>query len=183
MIKRRSDIAHPSSGYGSGFFEWIHIFFMAVVIAGILNCCIFQIIVIEQHSMDPTLAEGEKVYLSKCAYWLSEPKSGDIIVFYDENSSSNYVKRVIGLPGDEIRIENGSVYRNGTLLVEPYIKEVTSGDFSITVPDGKYFCMGDNRNVSIDSRDERIGCIAKSAIIGKVIFSVSPLHGIAKYTH
>ena len=93
------------------------------------------------------------------------------------------MKRVIGLPGDEIRIENGSVYRNGTLLVEPYIKEVTSGDFSITVPDGKYFCMGDNRNVSIDSRDERIGCIAKSAIIGKVIFSVSPLHGIAKYTH
>ena len=174
MIKRRSDIAHPSSGYGSGFFEWIHIFFMAVVIAGILNCCIFQIIVIEQHSMDPTLADGEKVYLSKCAYWLSEPKSGDIIVFYDENSSSNYVKRVIGLPGDEIRIENGSVYRNGTLLVEPYIKEVTSGDFSITVPDGKYFCMGDNRNHSHDSRFWNNTFVSEDKILGEAKFKYYP---------
>ena len=183
MVKRCTDVAHPSSGYGSGFFEWVHIFFMAVVVAGVLNCCIFQVIIIEQHSMEPTLTEGEKVYLSKCAYWFSSPKSGDIIVFFEEKSQSNFVKRVIGVPGDEILIENGAVFRNGIQLDEPYIKEITAGNFGITVPDGAYFCMGDNRNVSVDSRDESIGCIQELQIVGKVIFSLSPLQSIKQYTH
>ena len=76
--------------------------------------------------------------------------------------------------------ENGEIV-GSTEFIEKYCKAVGSGNY--TVSENCYFCMGDNRNVSIDSRDERIGCIAKSAIIGKVIFSVSPLHGIAKYTH
>ena len=183
MVKRCTEVAHPSSGYGSGFFEWIHIFFLAVVVAGMLNSCIFQIIVIEQHSMENTLTENSKVFLSKCSYWVSEPESGDIIVFHDEKNQSNYVKRVIGLPGDEILIKDGNVYRNGTLLKEPYIKETTQGEFSIVVPERTFFCMGDNRNVSIDSRDERIGCVSKSQILGKVIFSISPLKKIEQYTH
>lgn len=183
MIKRCTEVAHPSSGYGSSFFEWIRIFFVAVVIAGVLNGLIFQVILIEQHSMEPTLTDGMKIYLSKSAYWFSEPKSGDIVVFFDEKSQNNYVKRIIGLPGDEILIENGKVYRNGTELFEPYINEITLGTFKITVPEGQYFCMGDNRNVSMDSRDERIGCVSRSQIIGKVLFSISPWKKIERYVH
>ena len=183
MLKRRTEIAHPASGYGSGFFEWIHILFMAVAVAGIINCCIFRIIIIEQHSMEPTLNEGERVYLSRCAYLFSAPESGDIVVFYEKNSKSNFVKRIIGLPGDTITIKDGSVYRNDILLDEPYIKEATSGEFRITVPENTYFCMGDNRNMSMDSRDERIGCIERSEITGKVMFVISPPHSIKQYTH
>lgn len=174
MLKRQNEIAHPSSGYGSGFFELVHILFLAVAVAGILNYCVFGIIKIEQYSMEPTLNNAERVYLSKCAYWLSEPKRGDIIVFFDEGTKTNLVKRVIGLPGERIEIKDGNVYCNGERLDEPYIKEKTSGNYEVVVPDGMYFCMGDNRNKSIDSRDERIGCIPRSDIIGKAIFVISP---------
>lgn len=178
MLKRQNEIAHPSSGYGSGFFEWIHILFLAVAVAGLLNCCVFGIIKVEQYSMEPTLNNGERVYLSKCAYWFSQPSRGDIIVFFDEATEVNLIKRIIGLPGDRIEIKNGNVYCNGVLLDEPYLQEQTSGDYETVVPNGKYFCMGDNRNKSMDSRDERIGCISRSDIMGKAVFVISPLRSI-----
>lgn len=138
-MKRYDDVVHPSSGYGCGIFEWIHILFVAIVFAGILNGAVFQVVTVEQYSMEPTLYEGNRVYMSKCSYWFSSPEFGDIIIFYNESSNSNYVKRIIGEPGDEILIDGYNVYRNGILLDEPYINEPTNGYFSIVVPEGKYF--------------------------------------------
>lgn len=182
-IKRNTELCHPSGGYGSGFFEWLRVFFVAVVIAGVINTALFQIVLVEQISMHPTLESGTRVYVSRCAYWFDDVQCGDIVVFFNPADEYNYVKRVIGLPGDEIIISDGIVYRNGNPLTEPYIAEITDGEYSIRVPDGEYFCLGDNRNLSTDSRDEYVGCITDSQIVGKVIFKVFPWERIEEYKH
>ncbi len=174
MHRRNTELSHPHGGYGSGFFDWIHILFVAVVLVGFVSTFAFQIMLVQQSSMLPTVEHGSRLFVSRTAYLIDEPECGDVIVFYSRHTRQNYVKRIIGKPGDTVVIEDGKVSRNGSVLHEPYIKESTDGSFSITVPEGMYFCMGDNRNVSIDSRDETIGCVARGDIEGKVIFSVYP---------
>lgn len=174
MRKRNSELSHPAGSYGSGFFEWLHIFFVAVVIVGLVYTSLFRIIRVEQDSMLPTIQNNTRVFVSKLSYLTEKPNYGDIVVFYNEKDGNNYIKRVIGMSGDEIIIKDGNVYRNGSILYEPYIAESTVGEYSITVPEDTYFCMGDNRNLSIDSRDEAVGCITREQIMGKVICSLFP---------
>lgn len=159
---------------------------IAVAVALLLNIFVFTLIQVNKTSMYPTLNDGDVVFLNKTAYWFSKPKSGDIIVFKRAESDGtkiNYVKRVIGLPGDTIEIKNGNVYRNGVKLNEPYLIVITEDELSVTVPENKYFVMGDNRNVSLDSKSETIGFIDISEIMGKVVFKTRPLEGIDKYVH
>lgn len=173
---------HAKKSIAGNVFDWIHIFFVAIIIAGVLNSFVFQLIRIEQTSMVPTFFSGEKVLLSKAALWFDEPKSGDIVVFYDITSNQNLIKRVIGVPGDTIEIKDHAVYRNGTKLNEPYLRETMNGSMSeIVIPSGKYFCLGDNRNVSIDSRS--IGPIAIDKILGKVIFRFEGFTSVSSYDH
>lgn len=174
MRKRNSELSHPYGSYGSGFFEWLHIFFVAVVIVGLVHTCVFQLIRVDGISMMPTMSDDTYVVVSRLSYLFGEPEFGDIIVFYNENDEYNYVKRVIGIPGDEIIIKDGDVYRNGNLLKEPYIADYTDGEYRENVSVGTYFCMGDNRNLSIDSRNDGVGCIEEKQIIGKVVCSVFP---------
>ena len=157
----------------------------ALVLALILNTFVFQLIQVSKTSMVPTLQDGEVVFLNKTAYWFGDPKSGDIIVFSRKESGKtvNYVKRVIGVPGDVIEIKGGKVYRNGHVLVEPYLAVTTYGDIYCEVPKGKYFVMGDNRNVSLDSKDDEFGLMLDSESVGKVSFKVKPFGKIEKYVH
>lgn len=177
-MRRYDGIVHPKSGYGCEFFEWIHILFVAVVLAGLINGTVLHVVVVHQFSMEPTFYEGNRVCLCKCAYWFSKPKYGDVVIFCKDNN--DYIKRVIGEPGDTIIIEDYKVYRNGIVIDEDYIKEPTKGYFNIVVPDGMYFCMGDNRNVSIDSRDESVGCISFDSIKGKVVWKAVPFGDITR---
>lgn len=130
-------------------------------------------------SMAPTLAEGDIVVSVK------SPKisRGDIVAFYFNNKL--LVKRVIAMPGDTVDIdENGSVYLNGSLLDEPYVAEKSLGECNITlpytVPDERYFAMGDHRLNSLDSRNSSIGCVSKDQIVGKLVFSVWPFSNFGK---
>jgi signal peptidase I len=107
---------------------------------------------IEGHSMMPTLQEGEYVIINKLAYYFDEPERGDIIVLHFPNDRSrDFIKRVIGLPGDEIEIGSREVRVNGVLLQEPYINAPPEYSGQWVVPEGKYFVLGDNRNNSSDS--------------------------------
>ncbi len=172
--------------FHSSFFEIIRTIFGAIVLAGLLNCFVFQIVSICQTSMYPTFNDGNRVFLCKCAYWFSEPESGDIVVFKTPARPDDLIKRVIGLPGDTIEISNGVLKRNGIALDEPYINGGsgnTKGSFYCVVPEGQYFCIGDNRNVSTDSRSPQIGCVPASDIKGKVLFCISPLSLIKNYNH
>jgi len=107
---------------------------------------------IEGHSMMPTLQEGEYVIINKLAYYFDEPERGDIIVLHFPNDRSrDFIKRVIGLPGDEIEVGSREVRVNGVLLQEPYINAPPEYSGQWVVPEGKYFVLGDNRNNSSDS--------------------------------
>ena len=125
-------------------------------------------------SMAPTLQNGAILISVKT----KDFSSGDIIAFYHGNKL--LIKRYIAGPSDYVNVdEDGSVSVNGTLLDEPYLAEKAYGEadieFPYQVPDQRYFVMGDNRSVSIDSRSSIVGCIAGDQIVGKVVFRVWPL--------
>jgi signal peptidase I len=142
----------------------------------------FSPTIVREHSMENTLKENEILYVGQKAYWFGDPKRSDIVVFKstltDESGEEKVlVKRIIGLPGDRIAIGGGTVYRNGQALSEPYVKGgVTRGDLSeLIVPEDSYFVLGDNRDVSNDSRNAEIGFISKEQLRGKVLLRIFPL--------
>jgi signal peptidase I len=142
----------------------------------------FSPTVVREHSMENTLNENEMLYIAKKAYWFGPPQHGDIVVFHttltdQSGTEKNLVKRIIGLPGDRISISGGMVIRNDEVLDEPYLKaEGVSGTMSeVTVPADSYFVLGDNREVSNDSRNAALGFVGKDQLRGKVIFRIFPL--------
>jgi signal peptidase I len=133
--------------------------------------------------MEPTLYENNYIFLSKQQYTFADMKHGQIVVFRSNIETENgvdklLIKRVIALAGDTLSISEGSVYLNGKQIDEPYIAEpFTSGyieDF--TIPDGMIFVMGDNRQHSLDSRNDSVGLISTDKVIGMAIFRVFPFN-------
>ncbi len=122
---------------------------------------------IEGSSMEPNLHNGEYVLIDKVSYLLHSPERGDVVVFTPPtNENKDYIKRVIGLPGDTVEIKGGKVYVNGILLDEPYIQQAINRDQPASmVKEGHYFVMGDNRNNSEDSR--AFGPITAQSIVGR----------------
>lgn len=183
--------------------EWGSLIFIVLAILAI-RLFVFEPVTVKGHSMDPTLADGQKLIVSK----VYEPERFDIITTVEPNDSSKVaVKRLIGLPGDTIEYKNNQLYINGKTYNEPYLKdfkakfakdrlqeeyrysasyqqkaEVVSNftpDFSVKVPTGKYFVMGDNRLVSMDSRD--FGFITKKLMRGEVVLRYFPFDEISTF--
>lgn len=128
---------------------------------------------VESVSMVPTLHPGDFVVVNKLAYKLGEPQQGDIVVFrLSNNPAQRYIKRLIGLPGDTVRVAGGDVYINGHLLSEPYLPVRTNRGGTWEVPPGSIFVMGDNRNNSSDSRS--FGPVSLEQVIGKAVFIYWP---------
>lgn len=126
-------------------------------------------------SMSPTLKNGQIVVSIKG----SEYKRGDLVAFYYGNKL--LIKRVIAVPGDWITIEeNGDVYVNGELLDEPYVNDKALGEcdqtFPLQISDERWFLMGDNRSVSVDSRSTMVGCVSSEQIVGKIVLRIWPLN-------
>ena len=145
---------------------------MAVLVATIW----MPVLQIYGSSMTPTLSEGDIVVCLKT----SDIKRGDLVAFYLGNKL--LVKRCIALPGQTVDIDaDGNVTLDGELLDEPYVTEKSLGDCNIAlpyqVPDNRYFCMGDHRKTSVDSRNTAVGCVTEEQIVGKIVFRVWPLSG------
>ncbi len=143
--------------------------------------------VVQQHSMEPNFNTNDYVFVSKQAFKLlgGKPKLGDVIVFRSQLKTEDgkrklLIKRVIGVPGDVITIENGKVYLNYELLDDSYTKnQYTNGNIKdFVVPEKSLFCMGDNRLVSQDSRSPELGVVPYESVIGKVVFRLFPLKDI-----
>jgi signal peptidase I len=143
----------------------------------------FRPTVVRQSSMLPNFEDGDYLIVSRQAYKLfgGDPDRGDVIVFdshrKSEDGSEKYlIKRVIGLPGETITITGGTVYINGEALDQSYTMDgTTSGEIiDYVIPEDTYFCCGDNRLNSLDSRSEEIGVVSRDSIFGKVVFRLYP---------
>jgi len=155
-----------------------------IIIAGIIALLIMGFVkptIVKESSMQPTLYANNYIFLSKQTYRFSEPQRGDIVVFHTDLTASDgseklLIKRIIGLPGDVVTIAEGDVFINDMLLYEPYVNgDITAGYINqFKIPEGDVFVMGDNRGVSIDSRDSRVGCVPIDTIVGKAVFRLYP---------
>ncbi len=180
-------------------FEWCLVIVAAIIISMLIKAFGFSTYKVNMVSMESTLSEGHNVIVYKTGYFFSQPKHGDIIVFMHEEGQFqgvfkylpirnpgevDYIKRVIGLPGDQIDIREGYVYRKAAgdtefkKLDETYVKTqgVTDShgmELPFTIPEDKIFVMGDNREQSLDSR--QIGPIDRDAVIGKAVVRIWPL--------
>lgn len=142
-------------------------------------------------SMETTLSDGDNFFVDKISYRFKEPQRFDIIVFpFQHAEDTNYVKRIIGLPGETVQIDfNGTIYINGEVLEESYGREIISRDNvgiaanPITLGEDEYFVMGDNRNYSTDSRTEIVGNIHRDDIIGRAWLQIWPLKQLGFLKH
>lgn len=156
----------------SELWEWIKALIIAILLAAIIRYFFFSPIVVEGTSMMPTLQNQDRMIVNKINYNIGDPKRFDIVVFH-ATKEKNYIKRVIGLPGDRIEYKEDTLYINGEPYNEPYLQQYKNEliDGPLTdpfivdeVPEGELFVMGDNRRYSKDSR--HIGTISIGEMIG-----------------
>ncbi len=153
----------------------------AFLLGALVSVCLFQSVTMQESSMEPTLAVGEKFFVNRLSYRISEPKRGDIVVYKTSASddAALHIHRIIGLPGETVQIVGGRVLINGGNLKEtgdyPSISNAGLAASPLTLESGEYFVLGDNRNNSEDSRYGDIGVINSKYIVGKLWFRMSPV--------
>jgi signal peptidase I len=166
----------------AGALSWVRDLAFSVVIAVVLIVFIYQPVKVEGTSMEPGLSDNERIFINKFTYKLNlgDIRRGDTVVFwYPADTTKSYIKRVIALPGDRIRIVHGQVYVNGSPLAEEYVAErfrdpsTWAEGREVPVPPGDYFVLGDHRNSSSDSR--AWGWVPRDNIYGKAVFVYWPL--------
>ncbi|TMW73195.1 signal peptidase I [Alteribacter natronophilus] len=168
--------------------EWLKAVAVALLLAVVIRYFFFAPIVVDGESMMPTLEHNDRMIVNKIGYNISEPDRFDIVVFHATHTK-DYIKRVIGLPGDTIAYEDDVLYVNGEAVDEPYLDEYKANagtgpftsDFTLeettgyeTVPEGHMFVLGDNRQHSKDSR--HIGMIPYDEVVGKANFVFWPVN-------
>lgn len=163
-----------NSRFRSVFLSTVYTLVIVAAAAVLVATIWMPVLQIYGSSMTPTLGEGEIVVSLKG----SDFEQGDLVAFYLGNKI--LVKRCIAGPGQWVDIkEDGTVFLDGKELSEPYLTEKALGDCNITlpyqVPDNRYFCMGDHRSTSVDSRNTNVGCVSEEQIVGKIVFRVWPL--------
>jgi len=128
---------------------------------------------VDGYSMEPTLHNGEFVIVNKMAYKLGNPQHGDVIVFhYPRDPEQEYIKRIVGLPGDRVQVRGGQVYVNDQLINEPYIAAAPKYQSEWSVPENALFVLGDNRNNSSDSHNW--GPVPMEYVVGRALFIYWP---------
>ncbi|TFE03517.1 signal peptidase I [Jeotgalibacillus sp. R-1-5s-1] len=153
------------------WWEWSKILLIAIVCAAGIRYFIFSPVVVDGSSMDPALKDGDRLIVNKLNYLLEEPERFDMVVFH-ASESDDYIKRVIGLPGETVAFKEGKLYINDQLTEEQFLdEEAVTADFTLeeltgeeTVPEGHLFVMGDNRSKSRDSR--HIGPVSVESVVG-----------------
>ncbi|MGH2640405.1 MAG: signal peptidase I [Actinomycetota bacterium] len=179
---------------------------MAFALALLIKSTLLQAFWIPTGSMEPTLVPGDRVIVAKVPYYFHDPERGDIIVFEEPDPAKepergvwgavthwlgqglgfsppdnpDYIKRVIGEPGDVVSAKNGRVYVNGIRISEPYLQERTARFSETTVPDGELFVMGDNRSNSLDSRFG-LGFVPIDRVVGKAVWIIWPVDSMSGF--
>lgn len=171
FYKRKKKI---SSAFLREVFSWIFGIFTAVFIAVVLNLFLGMTTRVVSASMEPTLYNGQQVFINRFQYLITTPKRGDVVVFLPNGNENAhyYVKRVVAVPGDSVEIRDGVLYINDeeSGLVKGKIADAGIAASRFFLGNGEYFCIGDNPDNSEDSRSANIGPVNETDIIGKVWF-------------
>ncbi len=174
---------------GSIFLDIIETVVIALAIFVIVYLFLFQPHQVRGNSMYPNFHDSDYLLTDKISYHLSQPKRNDVIIFTaPRNEDYDYIKRIVGLPGEMMKLEENGLFINNTLLEEPYLpdgQETFAGNFlglgeTVTIPEDNYFVLGDNRNHSSDSRDW--GFVPRENIIGRAWFRYWPLNQMGLIT-
>lgn len=155
---------------------WLRDLLVSAVASVLIITFLYQPVRVEGTSMLPRLEDRDRLFINKFVYHLSAIGRGDVVVFhYPRDPEKSYIKRVVALPGDRLRIDHGVVYLNGTQQDEPYVPDEFRDSRSMAemvIPPGSYFMMGDHRSISSDSRE--FGPVERSLIYGKAAFVYWP---------
>jgi signal peptidase I len=161
---------------GGGLGLWLRDLFVSAIASVLIITFLYQPVRVEGTSMLPRLEDRDRLFINKFVYHISAIERGDVVVFhYPRDPEKSYIKRVIALPGDRLRIDHGQVWLNGRRLIETYVPEEyrdTRSVAEIVVPEGAYYMMGDHRSISSDSRE--FGPVERSLIYGKAVFIYWP---------
>ena len=172
-----SDPATALPAQGWKVLAWLRDLALSVAVSGFIIIFLYQPVRVEGTSMLPMLEDQDRLFINKLAFRVGEIHRGDVVVFlYPHDQTKSYIKRVIALPGDQVRIDHGRVFVNGRQLVEPYVPARFSDERSqagMTIPQDEYFVMGDHRSISSDSRD--FGPVDRKLIYGKAAFVYWPM--------
>jgi signal peptidase I len=169
--------ASPSSRTLPVLSVWLRDLIISLAISAFIIIFLYQPVKVEGTSMMPSLDDQERIFVNKYVYRLEPIQRGDIVVFrYPRDTSKSFIKRVIGLAGDHIRIDSGEVFVNGEALEEDYVPAAYADQRSyseMVVPPNSYFVLGDHRTMSNDSRD--FGPVNVGFIYGKAVFGYWPM--------
>src|ERR1022692_2506947 len=161
---------------------WLRDMLISLAVSAFFIIFLYQPVKVEGTSMMPTLEDQERVFINKFVYRLEPIERGDVVVFrYPRDTSKSYIKRVIAVAGDRVKIEDGMVYVNDRQIAETYVPQTYEDVRSYpetVVPPHSYFVMGDHRNLSNDSRD--FGPVDESYIYGKAVFGYWPFAKLGK---
>ena len=159
---------------------WLLLIVLTITASYFITTNVFVKTAVAGVSMEPTLMEGQVVIVNKIEYYLKSPKRNDVIVYKQSNREHSYyeIKRVIGLPGETVKIKNGTIYINDEVLKEKVktetIENAGLAEEGIKLDDNEYFVLGDNRNDSEDSRFASVGNVLKNEILGKAVATEKP---------
>ncbi len=159
--------------------SWLRDLAISIGTSALIITCIYQPVRVEGTSMQPRLHDNDRLFINKFVYRFEGIQRGDVVVFqYPGDHSKSYIKRVIALPGDDLRITAGAVYVNHHRVDEPYVPQSFEDERSVAdeiIPQGSYWVMGDHRSISSDSRD--FGPVPRDLIYGKAAFVYWPADG------
>ncbi|MUT66331.1 signal peptidase I [Paenibacillus sp. NEAU-GSW1] len=182
--------------------EWIKALAIAIILVFVIRQFLFSPFIVEGPSMEPNFVTGERVIVNKLLFNIREPKHGEVVVFHVPDQGRDFIKRVIALPGETIRVDGDDVFVNDQKIEEPYIKEAIEAahaegrlyneennnsnypnelNTEVTVPEGYIFAMGDHRNNSQDSR--QIGFISEKELIGRADVIFWPVNKLSFIKH
>ena len=164
----------------SSMHSWVRDLVVSVAVSAFIIIFLYQPVRVEGTSMLPVLEDQDRLFINKIAYRVGDIHPGDVVVFqYPHDHTKSYIKRVIALPGDHLRINQGDVYVNGKRLAEPYVPSRFADDRSLpetVLPSNEYWVMGDHRSISSDSRD--FGPVDRGLIYGKAVFVYWPMEQV-----
>ncbi len=190
-MKKKKDIEEYEEKPASLLSEVFSFILYLVVVVGVtffIITFVGQRTYVSGSSMENTLSDGDNLIVDKISYRFTDPKRFDIIVFpFRYKEKVYYIKRIIGMPGETVRIEDGRIYIDGEVLQESYGREVIKNaglaEEPIELGEDEYFVLGDNRNDSTDSRDPSVGVLRRDELIGRAWVRIWPLSKIEVLEH